>query len=133
VALVLEAAPGDMIPVRVVRMGAVVDSLRRAVDVRVALDRLPPGARPGMFASLVVPGGAASDRAVLPDGAVQRMATGDVVFVQETPGRYRALPVRAIALGDGRLAVDGLAEGVVVVTGGAYYVRGALEGQAGAE
>ena len=43
---------------QVVRMGGVVDSLRRAVEVRVALDRVPPGVRPGMFASVVLPMGA---------------------------------------------------------------------------
>lgn len=134
VALVLDVAPGDTLAARVVRSGAAVDSLRRAVELRVSLDRKPEGARPGMFASLVLPGGAASERAVLPGESVQRMPTGDVVFVQETPGRYRALPVTATPLADGRVAVDGLTPGVIVVTTGAYYVRGALEGPgAGAE
>ena len=86
-----------------------------------------------MFASLVLPGGNAVERAVLPDEAVQRMDAGDVVFVQETPGRYRAIPVRATPLGDGRVAVEGLTPGIVVVTTGAYYVRGALEGPAAGE
>lgn len=130
VTLVLDVAPADTLTARVVRMGATVDSLRRAVELRVSLDQRPLAARPGMFASLLLPAGAPADRVVLPDGATQRMPTGDVVFVQETPGRYRAVPVRATPLGDGRVAVEGLTPGVVVVTGGAYYVRGALEGPA---
>ena len=133
VKVVLDALPGDSLAARVVRMSGTVDSVRRALELRVALERQPAGARPGMFASLVLPGGNAVERAVLPDEAVQRMDAGDVVFVQETPGRYRAIPVRATPLGDGRVAVEGLTPGIVVVTTGAYYVRGALEGPAAGE
>jgi cobalt-zinc-cadmium efflux system membrane fusion protein len=128
VGLVMDAAPAETLGARVVRAGGVVDSVRRAVEVRVALDRVPAGVRPGMFASLVLPAGARAERVVLPEAAVQRMADGEVVFLQETPGRFRARPVKAIALGDGRVAVEGLAAGMVVVTEGAYFVRAALEG-----
>lgn len=128
VAVVMDAMPGDTVMAKVVRAGGMVDSLRRAVEVRVALERVPSGARPGMFASLVLPAGARVDRVVLPEAAVQRMADGDVVFVQETPGRFRARPVKAQPLGNGRVAVEGLSAGMVVVTEGAYFVRAALEG-----
>ena len=128
VTVLLDAMPGDSVDATVVRAGGVVDSLRRAVEVRVALAHVPAGARPGMFASLVLPTGAREERVVLPEAAVQRMADGEVVFVQETPGRFRARPVRAQPLGGGRVAVDGLAAGMVVVTEGAYFVRAALEG-----
>ena len=128
VAVVMDALPGDTIMAMVVRAGGRVDPIRRAVEVRVALERVPPGLRPGMFASLVLPSGARAARVVLPEASVQRMADGDVVFVQETPGRFRARPVKAEPLGDGRVAVEGLSAGTVVVTEGAYFVRAALEG-----
>jgi cobalt-zinc-cadmium efflux system membrane fusion protein len=128
VAVVMDALPGDTVMAKVVRTGGMVDSLRRAVEVRVALDQVPPGVRPGMFASLVLPAGARAERVVLPEGAVQRMADGEVVFVQETPGRFRARPVKAQPIGGGRVAVEGLSAGMVVVTQGAYFVRAALEG-----
>ena len=127
VSVTVDAVP-DTIPGRLVRMGGVVDSLRRAVEVRVSLDRVPPGVRPGMFASVALPTGARAPRVILPEAAVQRMADGDVVFLQETPGRFRAHPVRAVSLDPGRLAVEGLAPGVLVVTQGAYYLRAALQG-----
>ncbi len=132
VAITVDATP-DTIMGRVVRMGGVVDSLRRAVEVRVALDRVPPGVRPGMFASVLLPMGARTGRAVLPEAAVQRMTDGDVVFLQETPGRFRAHPVRAVSLGDGRVAVEGLTAGVLVVSHGSYYLRAALQGVPAAE
>ena len=126
VGIIVDVAP-DTIWGRVVRMGGVVDSLRRAVEVRVSLDRVPPGVRPGMFASVLLPMGARAGRAVLPESAVQRMPDGDVVFLQETPGRFRAHPVRAVSLGDGRVAVEGLTAGVLVVSQGSYYLRAALQ------
>jgi cobalt-zinc-cadmium efflux system membrane fusion protein len=132
VSITVDAVP-DTIPGRVVRMGGMVDSLRRAVEVRVSLDRVPRGVRPGMFASVVLPSGGRAGRVVLPDAAVQRMADGDVVFLQETPGRFRAHPVRAVSLDRGRVAVEGLAAGVIVVTRGAYYLRAALQGDPGGE
>jgi RND family efflux transporter MFP subunit len=127
VSLTVDAVP-DTIRGRVVRMGGIVDSLRRAVEVRVALERVPPGVRPGMFASVVLPTGGRAGRAVLPEAAVQRMADGDVVFLQETPGRFRAHPVRAVSLDGGRVAVEGLTAGMLVVAQGAYYLRAALQG-----
>jgi Cu(I)/Ag(I) efflux system membrane fusion protein/cobalt-zinc-cadmium efflux system membrane fusion protein len=133
VAIVMDAMPGDTVMAKVVRAGGVVDSLRRAVEVRVALERVPTGARSGMFASMVLPAGARMSRVVLPEAAVQRMADGEVVFVQETPGRFRARPVKSQPLGGGRVAVEGLAAGTVVVTEGAYFVRAALEGVPGEE
>jgi RND family efflux transporter MFP subunit len=92
VAVVMDAMPGDTIMARVVRAGGRVDSLRRAVEVRVALDRVPAGVRPGMYASLVLPSGARAERVVLPEAAVHRMADGDVVFVQETQADFAPGP-----------------------------------------
>jgi len=132
VAITVDAVP-DTIPGKVVRMGGVVDSLRRAVEVRVALDGVPAGVRPGMFASVALPTGARASRVVLPESAVQRMADGEVVFLQETPGRFRAHPVRAASLDGGRVAVEGLTAGALVVTHGSYYLRAALQGSAAGE
>ena len=57
----------------------------------------PRACGPGMFASVVLPIGRPRRRVVLPEAAVQRMADGDVVFLQETPGRFRAHPVTGAA------------------------------------
>lgn len=123
----LSALPGDTLAGRVVRMGGIVDSLRRAVEVRVRLDAPPAGLRPGMFATLLLPRGEPATRVVLPAEAVQRSAAGEVVFVQESPGRFHVRAVKTVPLGDGRLAVEGVPAGVPVVRAGAYQVRSALE------
>lgn len=124
----VEALPGMVLPARVIRVGGVVDSLRRAVEVRVALDAHPEGIRPGMFGSLALPGAGREARVVLPADAVQRTAEGEAVYVVEGPGLFRQRPVTGTLLGDGRVAVSGLAAGTPVVTAGAYFVRAKLEG-----
>jgi cobalt-zinc-cadmium efflux system membrane fusion protein len=127
VTVTLEALPGERLPARVVRLGGAVDSLRRAVEVRAELAHVPAGVRPGMFASLELPAGAPAKRAALPPDAVQRTGEGEVVFVAEGPGTYRARGVKSTPLADGRLAVAELPEGLPVVVAGAYALKAELE------
>ncbi len=122
-----EAMPEASVTGRVVRLGGVVDSLRRAVDLRVELSHVPAGIRPGMFASLVLPAGEPAERVVLPAEAVQRTADGDVIFVQDAPGSYHLRPVKAEALDGGQMAVADLPAGLPVVTKGAYALKSALD------
>lgn len=121
-----DATPGTEARGRVVRVGGIVDSLRRAVEVRVELLTAPAGIKPGMFASLLVPAADRAERVVLPADAVQRTTDGEVVFVAETATRFRPHPVKAASLPDGRMAVDGLPAGLAVVTKGAYALKSQL-------
>jgi cobalt-zinc-cadmium efflux system membrane fusion protein len=122
-----DALPGADVSGKVVRLGGIVDSLRRAVEVRVSLDNVPAGVRPGMFASLLIPVADLADRVVLPPDAVQRSAAGDVVFIEDGPGAYHVRAVKSMALPDGRMAVEGLAGGIPVVVRGAYVLKSQLE------
>jgi membrane fusion protein, heavy metal efflux system len=126
----VEFAPFSSVrtPGRIVRMGEVVDPVRRAVEVRVELEAVPPGVRPGMFATLSIPGPEVRERVVLPAAAVQRLDGEEIVFLEREPGRYEQLTVQAEALGDGTVAVEGLVRGVRVVTSGAYTLRSVLNG-----
>lgn len=131
VRVTLAAFPGDTLPARIVRSGGRLDAARRAVDVRIALERRPAGLRPGMFATVHVDGGQRVERAVLPAEAVQRVGTGAEVYVVDAPNRFRRFPVReAVLLADGRVAVLGLEPGMVVVSRGAYQIRSTLDAEA---
>ncbi|MGD8280617.1 MAG: efflux RND transporter periplasmic adaptor subunit [Gemmatimonadota bacterium] len=135
----LLVAPGDEVSVRfralpdhdvtahVVRMGGSVDPVRRAVQVRAELTWVPEGVRPGAFATLILPSSSRELRAIVPAEAVQRVAGGELVFVEEEPGVYRPAPVVSYTLPDGRVAVDGLPDGQRIVVTGAYAVRSAME------
>lgn len=127
VAVRFQAVPDHEVKAHVVRMGGSVDPVRRAVQVRAELTRVPTGVRPGAFASLLLPSSSPEPRAIVPAEAVQRMPDGEVVFLEEGPGVYRPTPVTSYVLPDGRAAVDGLVEGQRVVVAGAYAVRSAME------
>ncbi len=131
VRVTLAAFPGDTLPARVVRRGGRVDATRRAVDIRVALERRPPGLRPGMFAMVHIPGGQRVERAILPAEAVQRVGDGAEVYVVDAPNRFRRFPVTdAVLLEDGRVAVVGLKPGMIVIGRGAFMVRSSLDAEA---
>ncbi|HXI19477.1 MAG TPA: hypothetical protein VNH46_00245, partial [Gemmatimonadales bacterium] len=104
----------------------IVDSLRRAVEVRVELSHVPDGVRPGMFASLFLPAADPADRVVLPAEAVQRTPDGDVIFVEDAPGTYHIRTVKAAGLAGGELAVADLPAGLPVVVRGGYALKSAL-------
>lgn len=127
VELMVDALPGQVLTGRIVRVGGVVDSLRRSVEVRAELAVVPPGVRPGMFARLILPAGERVERVVLLEDAVQRTSEGEMVYVAEGNGLFRARPVKTTPLGNGRVAVEGLPPGFVVVTRNAYAVRAQLE------
>jgi cobalt-zinc-cadmium efflux system membrane fusion protein len=124
--VVLAAFPGDTFTARVVRTGGALDPVRRALDVRVALEHPPAGVVPGMYATILLSAGDRVERAVLPAEAVQRTAQGAGVFLRETANRFRFRPVAsAIALPDGTVAVEGLEAGLEVVTAGAFRLHAA--------
>ncbi len=83
----LAAFPGDTFTARVVRTGGALDPVRRALDVRVALEHPPAGVVPGMYATILLSAGDRVERAVLPAEAVQRTAQGAGVFLRETANR----------------------------------------------
>jgi len=112
---------------RVIRMGGVVDRLRRAVEVRAELTTVPPGVRPGLFATLLIPSGSPRARAILPAEAVQHTGSGDVVFIQAGEGLFRPRSVEVVVLPGGNLAVTGVQDGELAVVRGAYAVRSAME------
>jgi hypothetical protein len=68
-----------------------------------------------------------ADRVVLPADAVQRTVDGAVVFVAEGLTRFHQRAVRATTLPDGRIAVDGLPGGLLVVVRGTYVLKSRLE------
>lgn len=125
-----QALPDMDVPAHVVRMGGAVDPVRRAVQVRAELAWVPQGVRPGAFATLILPSSTPEQRVIVPPDAVQRLATGEVVFVEKEPGFYKPVAVTSYTLPDGRVAVEGLSEGQKIVVEGAYAVRSAMESAA---
>lgn len=133
VAVHFRILPDHEVHARIVRVGGSVDPVRRAVQVRAELTRVPKGVRPGAFATLVLPSSDREPRAIVPSEAVQRVPGGEVVFIEVEPGVYRPMAVTSHTLPDGRVAVDGLSAGQRIVVAGAYAVRSAMESTSEAE
>ncbi|HET9064258.1 MAG TPA: efflux RND transporter periplasmic adaptor subunit [Gemmatimonadales bacterium] len=126
--VILAAFPGDTFAGRVMQIGGALDPVRRAVDVRVALEAPPQGLVPGMYATLILPTGDRAPRAILPAEAVQHTSEGNGVYVKETEYRYRFVPVPSARVQpDGTVAVEGLLPGTEVVTRGAFRLRAIAE------
>lgn len=119
----LQAYPGDTLQARLVRVGGRVDPATRTVEVRVEVLDAPAGARPGMFARVELLEADTRIGVELPGEAVQQVDGEPSVFVEEEPGRYRAVPVQLQPLAGGALLVTGLGEAVRVVVGGAPFLK----------
>jgi len=118
---------GERVTGRLLRAGDFVDPANRSVEMRFVLSRIPQGIRPGSFAVVEVATSEAVEGVEVGEDAAVRLAGGDVVFVVDRPGRYRAVPVTVVPVGEGRIAVQGLQPGVEVVAEGAYFLKAALE------
>jgi cobalt-zinc-cadmium efflux system membrane fusion protein len=99
----------------------------RTVPVRIELDALPEGARPGLFGrasiSLVDQGISLPSTAVL-----VRDGDATIVYVETSPGHYVARPVEIGPSHDGHVYVArGVDEGERVVVDGALLIDGASD------
>ncbi len=123
----LRAIPSDTVAGRLIRVGGRVDAATRTIEIRVDVPNPPRGARPGMYATVMLQGAEARHGVLLPADAVQYWEGGNVVLVEVEPGRYQPVAVSVTPVGNGQLAVEGLTAGMRVVVEGAYFVRSALE------
>ncbi|GAB4215529.1 MAG: hypothetical protein OHK0013_41200 [Sandaracinaceae bacterium] len=99
----------------------------RTVPVRIELDALPPGARPGLFGRASI---SLVDRGIsLPSSAVLiRDGSRTVVYVEQTPGRFSPRDVQIGPSVDGRVYVaSGVEPGERVVVDGALLIDGAAD------
>lgn len=96
-------------------IGEVLDPDTRTVKVRLILDNADGRLRPGMFAKVQF-AGPSHDAPVVPASALLQSGLFTRVFVEQSPGRYRARDVNVGAsLGDAVEIVSGLKPGERVV------------------
>lgn len=128
--LTLNAYPGRTWPGVVDYVGATLDEATRTLPIRVELENPDGTLRPGLFGALSLAVGEAPARAavLLPQGAVQSMGEGAVVFVPgDAPGEFEARPVTTGASGRGQVEITaGLEAGAEVVVEGAFVLKSEL-------
>jgi len=124
--LELIAYPNEIFHARVTRLADSVDSETRTVKVNAELNNVGGKLRPDMFGSLRYSAGEVATPWV-PEAAVVRMNGVDLVFIERSPGRFRAVPVDLGNLQDGGYPVlKGLKAGDRIVTKGSVYLKAAL-------
>lgn len=112
---------------RVAYVAPAVSNTLRTVPVRIELDALPEGARPGLFgrASITL----VDEGIVLPSSAVLvRDGNQTIAYVETAPARFEAREIEVGPSVDGRVYVmRGLREGEQVVVEGALLIDGAVD------
>jgi cobalt-zinc-cadmium efflux system membrane fusion protein len=120
----LNAFPGEVFQSRVMRIADSVDPANRTLKVWAEMDNRSGRFRPEMFGT-VRHVEAEREMPVVPSGAVVQMEGREAVFVEEAPGRFRAVQVRTGKRSGGRVPViEGLTPGQRVVSDGAMLLRG---------
>ncbi len=124
--LELIAYPNEVFHARVTRIADSVDSETRTIKVNAELDNSSGKLRPDMFGSLRYAGGEVP-APWIPESAVVRLNGNDLVFVEQAPGRFVAVPVQLGKPHNGGFPVSkGVKAGDRVVTQGSVYLKAAL-------
>jgi cobalt-zinc-cadmium efflux system membrane fusion protein len=124
--LELIAFPNETFRARVTRIADTVNSETRTIKVNAELDNNDGRLRPDMFGNAQYAGGEMM-APWIPENAVVRLNGNNLVFVEESPGRFQATEVEIGAPHeDGFPVLKGLKPGDRVVTQGAIYLKAAL-------
>jgi cobalt-zinc-cadmium efflux system membrane fusion protein len=129
VSFTVEAYGSEAFVGTVDQIGGILHPETRSLEVRVVVPNEGHRLKPNMFAhaQLALTSGLGGEGLVVPPDAVQEVEGRSVVFVEEAPGRFRAVPVRTEALPDGRLhLLEGAKPGERLVVGGAFTLGSEL-------
>ncbi len=133
------AVPGQLIEVHVSAysgeafqgaisyVGDVLDPATRTMQVRLTVANLAGRLKPEMFATIRIASETAQEVLAIPEAAVQQDRERSFVFIQQEPGVFEARTIR-VGNTNGTFAevLDGLREGEVVVTEGAFILKSEL-------
>lgn len=131
VRLTLQAYPGESWESKLDYVSPRLDEKSRTLAVRASLKNDGGRLKPGLFGTVTLRAPARegdTPRAIVAADAIQRTATGDVVFVPgANDNEFRAVPVVVIARRGGEVEVgSGLDPGARVVVEGAFVVKSEL-------
>ncbi|HEV8335698.1 MAG TPA: efflux RND transporter periplasmic adaptor subunit [Candidatus Polarisedimenticolia bacterium] len=132
-----DAYPGEVFTGRIALIEPALDESSRTAHVRIVLDNRSGKLRPGLFVTVAVPlrGASEIEATAVPAGAVQKISSLPVVFVQVQPGRFELRPVETGREAHGMIEIrHGLHEGEQVVAEGAFVLKsellkGTIEGE----
>ena len=121
------ALPNRKLTARVHFVGREVSADSHAVPLVAKIDNTDGLLRPGLFVRVTIPGADTTSRLVVPSSAIVEHDRQKFVFVRDSDNEYRRVDV-STGLETGGLVeiTQGLAEGVSVVTRGAFVLKSEL-------
>jgi cobalt-zinc-cadmium efflux system membrane fusion protein len=112
---------------KVIRIGDSVNEATRTVEVRIEVHNNGDLLKAGMYANAALKTTTAAEGLFVPDASVQTVGSHPDVFIEESPGTYRATEVRlGREIGDMHEVLDGLPAGSRVVTTGSFILKSEL-------
>jgi len=134
VTITTPAYPGESFTGTLAAVGDVINPETRRVTLRIEVPNADRRLKPQMFVTLTLGASAPRRVAVVPSAAVQSLEGETVVFVRAAPNRYDRRSVRVGTDLNGEIEiVDGLREGDMVATTGAFLLKSELSKPAGGE
>ncbi len=127
VQIVSESYPGRNFQGRLTYISDVLEKETRTAQVRCVVFNPLNLLKLEMFVSVRIPTTDEKTGVAVPEGALQNLDEQDVVFVMESPGQFRSVPVTTGLKADGWIEVEGLAEGTPVVSKGSFYLKSTLK------
>ena len=121
------ALPNRKMPARVHFVGREVSADSHAIPLVATIDNADGLLRPGLFVRVTIPGGEAAPRLAVPSSAIVEHDRHKFVFVRDAEDQFRRVDVTT-GLESGSLIeiTHGLAEGISVVTRGAFVLKSEL-------
>ena len=108
----------------VIQLQHALDETTRTLSVRVQVANPNDQLHPGQFVSVEIESSGTSGGIAVPVAAVLRSPDGDwQVYVEEAPGRYTPKEVEMIRTVGERMVVEGLEDGELVVSKGAFFIQ----------
>ena len=104
------------------------DETTRTLAIRMIVENPDDRLHPGMFVNAVIQTTGSTFAFVLPESAVLRSPDGDwqVLVEQDEPGEFKAVEITLLRVTNGKAVIEGLKNGVRVVTKVAFFVQSEL-------
>lgn len=109
---------------KVVQADHTLDEATRTLAVHIEVINLGHQLHAGQFVETLIEGKSTERGIAVPLAAVLRSADGDwQVFVETAPGRFEPREVEVVRTVGDQMVIEGIAEGVTLVTKGAFFVQ----------
>lgn len=117
------ALPGETFAAKLDYIYPQLNSLTRSLKLRLRLDNPRLALKPGMYAEVVLFGGAREGSLLVPSEAVIRTGTRSLVILAERAGQFRPAEVMVGDEREGETEIlSGLSEGETIVTSGQFLI-----------